>query len=173
MNLNRVILIGRMAADPEVRTTNTGQSVVSMRMVTNRTWKDQSGQKQEQAEFHSVTLWGRLADIASQYLRKGGLVMIEGRLQTRSWMNKDNVKQYRAEIVAESLQLGPRSASGEGSGGGYSRSFNTPSTPAKQPAAEVAEEDIPVINENEPISEPIIDSDEVEEKEVDLKDIPF
>ena|SRR3989344_223678 len=171
MNLNRVILIGRMAADPEVRTTNTGQSVVSVRMVTNRTWKDQSGQKQEQAEFHSVTLWGRLADIASQYLRKGGLVMVEGRLQTRSWMNKDNVKQYKTEIVAENLQLGPRSASGES--GGYSRPFNTPSTPAKQPTAEVAEEDIPVINENEPISEPIIDSDEVEEKEVDLKDIPF
>src|SRR3989344_89423 len=116
MNLNRVILIGRLAADPESRTTAGGQEVVSLRVATNRTWNNQSGQKQEQVEFHSVTLWGRLAQIANQYLKKGGLVMIEGRLQTHNWTGQDNVKRYRTEIVAENIQLGPRTASTGGSG---------------------------------------------------------
>lgn len=192
MNLNRVILIGRLAADPESRTTNTGQSVASVRMVTNRTWKDQSGQKQEQAEFHSITLWGRLADIASQYLKKGALAMIEGRLQTRSYTDKNNVKQYRTEVVAENLQLGPRAASSMGGG----RPGAERPAPDVEPALGNAgtdgiknlgknigigtteqfrdrDADIPVINADEPISDPIIESNEIEEKEVDLKDIPF
>ncbi len=193
MNLNKVILIGRLAADPESRTTSTGQNVASIRVVTNRVWTDGSGQKQEQAEFHSVTLWGRLAEIANQYLKKGGLVMIEGRLQTRSWTGQDNLKRYRTEVVAENMQLGPRPASSQdfsnrsyGNGGfqsgdsqkftsrppasrPVSQSFNGPTTAPKK---EEAEEEIPVINEDEPI-EPIIGDNEIEEAEVDLKDIPF
>ena len=128
MNLNRVILIGRLAADPESRMTAGGQEVVSLRVATNRTWNNQAGQKQEQVEFHSVTLWGRLAHIANQYLKKGGLVMIEGRLQTRNWTGQDNVKRYRTEIVAENIQLGPRSANppvGVSDGSSY-QSGNTP-----------------------------------------------
>ncbi|OGN20147.1 MAG: hypothetical protein A3F25_01340 [Candidatus Yanofskybacteria bacterium RIFCSPHIGHO2_12_FULL_45_19b] len=196
MNLNRVILIGRLAADPESRNTTTGQQVVSLRIVTNRTWTDANRQKQESAEFHSVTLWGRLAEIASQYLRKGGLVMIEGRLQTRSWAGQDGQKRYRTEIVAENLQMGPRTEGG--SYGGQGGSYNRPapmSRPAIAPAHSLparletsqpepvsasqdgpmldAEDDIPVINQDEPVSDPIIESDELEEKEVDLKDIPF
>ena len=196
MNLNRVILIGRLAADPESRNTTTGQQVVSLRIVTNRTWTDANRQKQESAEFHSVTLWARLAEIASQYLRKGGLVMIEGRLQTRSWAGQDGQKRYRTEIVAENLQMGPRSEGG--SYGGQGGSYNRPapmSRPAIAPAPSLSarletsqpepvsasqggpmldvEDDIPVINQDEPVSDPIIESDELEEKEVDLKDIPF
>jgi len=185
MNLNRVILIGRLAADPESRNTTTGQQVASLRIVTNRTWTDANHQKQESAEFHSVTLWGRLAEIASQYLRKGGLVMIEGRLQTRSWAGQDGQKRYRTEIVAENLQLGPRTEGGSSYGGqsnNYSRS-NTNTMPVSRPPVAPApsqsepmldaEDEIPVINQDEPVSDPIIESDELEEKEVDLKDIPF
>ena len=191
MNLNRVILIGRLAADPESRTTAGGQSVASMRIVTNRVWKDQSGQKQEQAEFHSITLWGRLAQIATQYLKKGGLVMVEGRLQTRSWTGQDNVKKYRTEIVAENIQLGPKPG-GEASAfrpenNSFQSNSNYPNSnygasqkftshpPAGGSAlpSESKEEEIPVINEDEPISEPIISSNEIEEAEIDLKDIPF
>ncbi len=185
MNLNKVILIGRLAADPEARTTTSGQDVASIRVVTNRVWSGADGQKQEQAEFHSVTLWGRLAQIANQYLKKGGLVMIEGRLQTRSWVGQDNQKRYRTEIVAENLQLGPRTANTGASTGqdaaprNYSSGFNA-GTAHHQPAPsqkftsqpkpkEMMEEEIPVINEDEPI---IADS-EIEETTVDLKDIPF
>lgn len=177
-------MIGRLAADPESRTTTSGQDVVSLRLATNRVWTNQSGQKQEQVEFHSITLWGRLAQIASQYLKKGGLAMIEGRLQTRSWTGQDNVKRYRTEVVAENIQLGPRTQGAQESvgGGNYgtSQKFTSqkPSYPAGGPARkEVAEEEIPVINEDEPIrqaqDEPIISNSEIEEAEVDLKDIPF
>ncbi|MBI2676864.1 MAG: single-stranded DNA-binding protein [Candidatus Yanofskybacteria bacterium] len=183
MNLNRVILVGRLAADPESRTTATGQEVVSMRVATNRVWTNQSGQKQEQVEFHSITLWGRLAQIAAQYLKKGGLVMIEGRLQTRSWTGQDNLKRYRTEVVAENIQLGPRTTNESGSRSlGNSNGYSQNSSPMSQKftsqkpaitAKEIEDEEIPVINENEPINEPIISSNEIEEAEVDLKDIPF
>lgn len=178
MNLNKVILIGRLAADPESRTTATGQDVASLRVATNRTWSNQSGQKQEQVEFHSVTVWGRLAQIATQYLKKGGLVMIEGRLQTRNWTSQDNVKHYRTEIVAENIQLGPRSASG---GAGESSPFQSKQAPwnsgnsqkfTSQSKPIVKDDEIPVINEDEP-TQPIISDNEIEETEVDLKDIPF
>ncbi|OGN11635.1 MAG: hypothetical protein A3C71_00795 [Candidatus Yanofskybacteria bacterium RIFCSPHIGHO2_02_FULL_43_15c] len=178
MNLNRVILIGRLAADPESRTTSTGQDVVNLRVATDRMWTDQSGQKQKQAEFHSVVLWGRLAQIANQYLKKGGLVMIEGRLQTRSWMGQDNQKRYRTEIVAENLQLGPRSASSGSSESSYNTPWNSGNTSQKftsQPVKAVPKdgmEEIPVINEDEP-TQPIISDNEIEEAEIDLKDIPF
>jgi single-strand DNA-binding protein len=195
MNLNKVIIIGRLAADPESRTTTNGQDVVSLRVATNRVWTGADGQKQEQVEFHSVTLWGRLAQIANQYLKKGGLVMIEGRLQTRSWAGADNQKKYRTEIVGENLQLGPRSANtGQESSprnyhnDGFNAGYGLPAGQANKPAPsqkftsqskpkEDPEEQIPVINEDEPVrqaqDEPIISSNEIEETTVDLKDIPF
>lgn len=188
MNLNRVIIIGRLTADPESRTTTGGQEVVSLRVATNRTWNNQAGQKQEQVEFHNVTLWGRLAQIANQYLKKGGLVMIEGRLQTRNWTGQDNVKRYRTEIVAENIQLGPRSSSAGTSenssyqsnqttwnSGNPSQKFTSQSS-VKPAIKDISEEEIPVINEDEPVkslNEPIISNNEIEEAEVDLKDIPF
>jgi len=171
MNLNKVFLIGRMASDPEFRTTSGGQEVATLRMVTNRVWNDRtSGQRNESSEFHTVVVWGRLAQIANQYLNKGGLVMIEGRLQTRSWEGQDGVKRYRTEIVAENLQLGPKPKSGEISKEGTKPPF------AKAPEAK---EEIPIINEDEPPhsstdsgSEPPAES-EIEEEEVQLKDVPF
>jgi single-strand DNA-binding protein len=110
MNLNKVFLIGRLTRDPEVKTIPSGQMVCTFGLATNRVWSNpESKEKQEQTEFHNIVLWQRLAEIASQYLRKGSLVLIEGRLQTRSWDDQSGTKKYRAEIVAENIQLGPKS----------------------------------------------------------------
>jgi single-strand DNA-binding protein len=164
MNLNKVYLIGRLTQDPEVRTTPSGQNVATVKVATNRVWKDQSGQKKEQVEFHTVICWGWLADTASKYLKKGGLAMFEGRLQTRNWTGQDNVKRYTTEIIAESLQLGPRSA-GAGMGAPTRESYSSaPAQPAVKRNAP-AIEDIPIIDENEPVS---VDEDELSIKKEDL-----
>ena len=189
MNLNKVFLIGRMAADPESRTTPSGQTVTTVRLATNRVWNNRAtGEKQEQVEFHTIIAWGNLADIVSKYLRKGQLAMFEGRLQTRSWQGQDGVKRYRTEIVAENMQLGPKAMN---AGGNYQSGNQAPTKPSYAPTsqgyaghskasestsatASVKEDDIPVINEDAPVtSDPIITDSDIEEKEIDLKDIPF
>jgi single-strand DNA-binding protein len=169
MNLNKVFIIGRLAADPESRATPTGQTLVTMRVATNRVWNDKNtGEKQERTEFHTVIAWGNLGEIASKYLRRGQLVFFEGHLQTRSWQGQDGIKRYRTEIVAENMQLGPKAMAAPA---GVAPQGQTSSVQAPQ---EVKEEDIPIIDEDAPISnEPIISEDEIEEKEIDLKDIPF
>jgi len=109
MNLNHVILVGRLVRDPELKSLSTGTNVSSFSIATSRTWKDKAGQKQEQAEFHNLVAWGRTAEIACQYCKKGSLILIEGRLQTRKWQDKDSgATRYATEIVVEKLQLGPR-----------------------------------------------------------------
>lgn len=108
ISLNKAFIVGRLTRDPESRTTPNGQRVTSISVATNRSFKDKDGNKQEQVEFHNIVVWGRLAEIASQYLVKGQEVMIEGRIQTRSWDGQDGAKKYRTEIVAESLQLGSK-----------------------------------------------------------------
>lgn len=147
MNLNKVIIVGNAVDAPEMRTTQSGQQVATLRVATNRMWKDSQGARQKASEFHSVVLWGRLAEIASQYLQKGSLVLIEGRLQTRSWEDQQGQKKYRTEIVAEAMQLGPRPG-------------GTTTPPAQPSSAEASEgkEEIPIIEENE---------------DIDVKDIPF
>jgi single-strand DNA-binding protein len=145
MNLNKVYLIGRLTADPESRTTQGGQTVTNLRMATNRVWTDSSGQKNESPEYHTVVAWARLAEIASQYLRKGSLLMIEGRLQTRSWDAQDGSKRYRTEVVAETLQLGPRSA--QLNNDSPQPQQNDVQKPQNNEPSE--SEDIPVINEDE------------------------
>ncbi len=175
MNLNKVLLIGRLAADPESRTTPNGQTVVTLRVATNRVWNNRAtGEKQEQVEFHTVIAWGGLADISSRYLRKGQMAFFEGRLQTRSWQGQDGVKRYRTEIIAENLQLGPKAA---GTGGGQPMNSPKPQQQNNQSGTEeVSEENIPVIDEGAPVSnDPAVsdDKDKPEEKEIDLKDIPF
>ncbi len=167
MNLNKVYLIGRMTSDPEFRTTPNGQEVATLRIATNRVWNDrESGQKNEATEFHSIVTWGRLAQIANQYLTKGSLVMIEGRLQTRSWEGQDGIKRYRTEIVAEGLQLGPRKQ-----GERYPAQDQDESSPIKASETAKASEtkdEIPVVNE-----EDVTNSEKDEESEVKLKDVPF
>ena len=110
MDLNKVMIIGRLTRDPEMRTTGTGTNVVSFSVATGFTWTDQSGQKKEQTEFHNVVAWRKLAEIINQYLKKGSQVYIEGRLQTRSWDGQDGKKNYRTEIVADNMiMLGSKS----------------------------------------------------------------
>ena len=167
MNLNKVILIGRLTQDPETRSTPSGQTVATLRMATNRVWTNQGGQKQEAVEFHTIVAWGRLAEIAGQYMKKGGLAMIEGRLQTRSWVGQDNVKRYNTEIVAENLQMGPRSA-GAGSyvGGNVMSDIKKPA-PASSAPEPIQDADIPIIDANEPISQGV-DEGEIKIREEDL-----
>lgn len=109
MNLNRVILIGNMTRDPEVRSMPSGQPVASFGLATNRMWKGKDGTQQKHTEFHNIVMFGRLAEIAQQYLKKGSSIMVEGRIQTRSWQGQDGVKKYKTEIVVENMQMGPKS----------------------------------------------------------------
>jgi single-strand DNA-binding protein len=108
MDYNKAIIVGRVTANPELRTTPGGQAVTTIGVATNRTWTTKDGQKQEDVEFHHVVIWGRQAEVASQYLAKGSLVLIEGRIATRSWEDKDGVTRRATEIVCENMQLGPR-----------------------------------------------------------------
>ncbi len=139
MNLNRAIIIGNLTQNPEVKSTPSGQTVANFTVATNRFWNDQQGQRQEQTEFHNVVAWGKLADISGQYLAKGRLCMVEGRLQTRSWDDQSGNRHWKTEIIAENIQLGPRGAT----------QIPTASAPANDPAPvapvedEIKIEDIP------------------------------
>ncbi len=120
--VNKVILVGNLGRDPEVRSTPSGQQVASFTLATNRKWKDKSGQRQEQTEWHQIVCWGRQAEVAGQYLTKGKQIYVEGRLQTRSWDDKQSgEKRYRTEVICENFQmLGGRGGDHEGSRGGHS-----------------------------------------------------
>ena len=112
--VNKVILIGRLGADPEVRYTTNGGAVANFNMATNESWTDKSGQKQERTEWHKVVVWGKMAEICGQYLTKGRQAFVEGRLQTREWTDKEGGKRYTTEIVAQNVQFlgtGDKSAS--------------------------------------------------------------
>lgn len=114
-SLNRAQIIGNVTRDPELRQTASGQSVASFSVATNSTWTDKTGQKQEKAEFHNVVVWGKLAEICQQYVKKGRKIFVEGRLQTRDWDGEDGVKRYRTEIVVDNLILLDRAGTPEGS----------------------------------------------------------
>ena len=110
MNLNKVFVLGNLTADPISRALPSGQSVVNFGLATNRIFYDKDRQKQQQTEFHNIVAFGRIAEIAQQYLKKGSMVLIEGRIQTRSWQDSSGNKRTRTEIITEKLQLGPRTA---------------------------------------------------------------
>ncbi len=125
MNLNKVLIIGRLTVDPEIRTTPSGDRVTTLNIATNRVWNDKSGSKKESTEFHNAVLWGRQADIACQFLVKGSIVFIEGRLQTRKWQDKEGTTRKTTEIIGERIQLGPRPDRGiRNEGNGLNRSNN-------------------------------------------------
>jgi single-strand DNA-binding protein len=117
--LNKVLLIGNLGKDPEMRSLPSGQSVASFTLATSRRWKDQGGQRQEQTEWHNIVVFGKQAEIAGQYLTKGKQIYIEGRIQTRSWDDRQSgEKKYRTEIVCDNFQmLGSRGGELEGGGG--------------------------------------------------------
>jgi len=115
-SLNKASLIGNLGSDPEIRTTTGGAKVATFSLATSRQWNSASGEKQEKTEWHTVVLFGRQAEVAGEYLKKGRSVYIEGRLQTRKWTDKEGVEKYSTEIVADRMQLlGGR---GEGGSGG-------------------------------------------------------
>lgn len=148
------MVIGRLTRDPEVRSTTTGKTVASMTVATGRSWTGQDGVKQEKSEFHNCVLWGKLGEIAGQYLTKGRQVYVEGRLETRDWTGQDGVKRYRTEIVVENMIMlagGPRSQEGA-----------APQAPA-HPAASI------------PLVEPNLSSSSASEpqEEIKVEDIPF
>lgn len=114
MYLNKAIVYGNLTRDPELKALPSGNKVTSFSVATNRVWKDKAGAKQESVDYHNIVLFGRLAELAAQYLKKGGSVLIEGRMQTRSWDDATSgTKKYRTEIIADNMQFGPR---GGGSG---------------------------------------------------------
>jgi len=144
MNLNKVMLIGNVTRDPEVRKTPNGQTVASVGLATNRRWNNQQGERQEQVEYHNIVVWRKLAEIVGQYVKKGSKIYIEGRLQTRSWDDQSGVKKYKTEIVAENLIMLDRAGS----------------TPDSSPAAPSSNEGAqPAPSQSEP--------------EINVEDIPF
>jgi single-strand DNA-binding protein len=144
MYLNRAILIGNLTRDPELRALPSGGKVCSFSLATNRVWKDKNGARQEATDYHNVVVFGRAAETVAQYMKKGSSIMVEGRIQTRSWDDKTSgEKKYRTEIVAEKTQFGPKS----GGGGGAS-------------APKAVESDA-------------VDSIEYPEEDINPEDIPF
>ncbi len=112
-SVNKVILVGNLGRDPETRYTTGGDAVTNVSIATTDTWKDKAGEKQEKTEWHRVAFFGKLAEIAGEYLKKGRQVYVEGRLQTRKWQDKDGQDKYSTEIVADRMQmLGSRAGSG-------------------------------------------------------------
>jgi len=152
MNLNKVFLVGNLTRDPELRNLPSGTAVASFGMATNRVWKNQQGEKQEDVQFHNIVVFGRQAEIVSQYLAKGSLILVEGRIQTRSWDGKDGSKQYRTEIVAERIQFGPKNAAKSGS-------FNKGEAPETQREDVSSRGGLPEIDINE--------------EEIKAEDLPF
>ncbi|MBU4223954.1 single-stranded DNA-binding protein [Patescibacteria group bacterium] len=138
MNLNKAFIIGNLTRDPESRSLPSGVPVVSFGVATNRIWKNQQGQNQQDAQFHNIVVFGKLADLASQYLKKGSLVFVEGRIQTRNWDAQDGSKKNRTEIVAERIQFGPRRAESQG----VSQKQKPESAPEELETIEYPEEDI-------------------------------
>ncbi|MEZ4211179.1 MAG: single-stranded DNA-binding protein [Candidatus Paceibacterota bacterium] len=120
MYLNKVMLIGNLTRDPEMKSLPTGMKVTNFSVATNRVWKDKDGSKKESTEYHNVVVFGRQAETVAQYMKKGNNLMIEGRLQTRSW-ESDGKKNYRTEIIADNVQFGSRSSSDSGSSSASSK----------------------------------------------------
>ncbi|MFA5993872.1 MAG: single-stranded DNA-binding protein [Parcubacteria group bacterium] len=159
MNVNKVILVGRLTRDPEIRNTPGGQSVATLSLATNRFWKDKSGQRQDKTEFHTVILWGRTAEIAGQYLTKGQEALIEGRMETRKYTAKDGTERRVTEVIGETMQLGSRAGAGTGTPGSFNKPTTAQPNAVKKPQVEM-EEEIPTINLDE-------------QDEIRLEDVPF
>jgi len=178
MNLNKVFVLGNVTREPEVRSMPNGGQVTSFGIATNRFYTSAAGEKKSEAEFHNIVCFGKLADISSRYLNKGSLILIEGRIKTRNWVNQAGAKQYRTEIIAESLQLGPKGAGSPSAGPSRGKSsYGSPEQemPAKQ-------DEIPIIEENytPPANENIgaedqktVSFEDNAADEIDVKDIPF
>ena len=158
MYLNKAFVIGNLTRDPELKALPSGMTVTSFSVATNRVWKDKNGAKQEAADYHNIVVFGRQAETSAQYLKKGSSVMVEGRMQTRSWDGADGKKLYRTEVIADSIQFGSRPGSGEGSFGGQSSSNSSGSSKKTEDTGNALNQ---------------LDSIEYPEEEINPEDIPF
>lgn len=155
MYFNKAIVIGNLTRDPEQKSLPSGMQVTSFSLATNRVWKDKNGAKQENVDFHNVVVFGKQAETTAQYLKKGASVLVEGRMQTRSWDGPDGKKNYRMEIIADRVQFGPKPAPGAGNSGyssqqpssstsgSSSKSAPQPEEALAYPDDEINPEDIP------------------------------
>ncbi len=163
MNLNRVMIVGNLTRDPEARVIpSTGNAISSFGVATNRIWTDKQGQKQTETEFHNVVAFGRLAEICNQYLTKGRLVYIEGRLRTRNWVGQDGIKRMRTEIVVTNMQMFPRTT----------RTEYIPSS-QEEPAEETGEDTSLSFTESVESKEIDLNNLPQQEEEEDLENMPF
>ena len=146
MYLNKAMVIGNLTRDPEIKALPSGVKVASFSVATNRVWKDKNGVKQENVDYHNIVVFGRQAEIVGQYMKKGSSILVEGRMQTRSWDDASGVKKYRTEIVADRIQFGPRK---DAPAGGYTAPASAPDDHKKAidtieyPEEEINPEDIP------------------------------
>ncbi|MFA5095605.1 MAG: single-stranded DNA-binding protein [Candidatus Paceibacterota bacterium] len=153
MYLNKAIVIGNLTRDPEIRSLPSGIKVCSFSLATNRVWKDKNGARQESTDYHNIVVFGRQAETIAQYMKKGSSLLVEGRMQTRSWEDKTSgEKKYRTEIVADRTQFGPKSGSGNTSG--TSQSAESGKTSGKKDSE-------------------TIDTIEYPEEDINPEDIPF
>lgn len=164
MYINKALIFGNLTRDPEIRALPSGAQVANFSVATNRVWKDQNGVKQENTDYHNVVVFGRQAEIVAQYLRKGSSIYIEGRMQTRSWDGQDGKKQYRTEVVADTMQFGPKStgSAGYAGQGASSAGSSSESKPVKSSKKDDSEDPID--------SMPTVD---YPEEEINPEDIPF
>ena len=159
MYLNKAIVIGNLTRDPEMKALPSGIQVTTISLATNRVWKDKNGAKQESSDFHNVVVFGRQAETAAQFLKKGSSALVEGRMQTRSWDDKaTGQKKYRTEIIADRIQFGQRPG---GAPGGVPS--GAPQVTAKPQAGGSAPKDAPTP----------LDTIEYPEEEINVEDIPF
>jgi single-strand DNA-binding protein len=146
MSVNKVMLVGRLGRDPEMRYTSAGQAVCNFSLATDETYKDRNGERQKRTEWHKIVVWAKQAEIAQQYLKKGSLVFVEGRIQSRQWDDKEGQKRTSYEIVCNNFRmLGGRGDSQAGIGPGVSADAEpaAPSDDVAAPAPEISDEDIP------------------------------
>jgi single-strand DNA-binding protein len=151
MYLNKAIVIGNLTRDPEIKALPSGIKVCSFSLATNRVWKDKAGVKQESADYHNVVVFGKQAEMVAQYIKKGSSLLVEGRMQTRSWDGPDGKKNYRTEIIADRVQFGPRKEGGAPSGapaaGGAKKAGGAApepqDAPVEYPEEEINPDDIP------------------------------
>jgi single-strand DNA-binding protein len=154
MSVNKAILVGRLGRDPETRYTSGGQAVCNFTLATDETYKDRAGERQKRTEWHKIVVWGKQAEIAQQYLRKGSLVFVEGRIQSRQWDDREGQKRTTVEIVANNFRMlgsrgdGGGAGAGAGAGASHGDADAGQSAPAagpgdELPMGEVSDEDIP------------------------------
>ena len=138
-SVNKVILVGNLGRDPETRYMPDGGAITNISIATTSTWKDKSGEKQEATEWHRISFFGKLAEIAGEYLKKGSQVYVEGKLRTRKWQDKDGVDKYTTEVIADVMQmLGGRQGMGGDGGGDYAKASSGGSAPASATASKPA-----------------------------------